>query len=65
MPTITIDLESEVVELLGAEARRRNVSPEALAEEGIREILSRPDAETRRLIGQIIEENRELYERLA
>jgi hypothetical protein len=40
------------------------VSPEALAETAVRDLLTQPDDAFVRLARAVVEENRELYERL-
>jgi len=40
------------------------VSPEALAETAVRDLLALPDDEFLKLAQAVVEENRELYERL-
>ena len=50
----------------GAEsvAGQLKVSPEALAETAVRDLLARPDDEFLKVAKTVVEENRELYERL-
>ena len=45
-------------------ANQLKVSPEALAETAVRDLLALPDDEFLKLAQAVVEENRELYERL-
>lgn len=61
---ITLQLTHEQEANLRAVAGRLHVSPEALAETAVRDLLSRPDDEFLKVAKAVVEENRELYERL-
>jgi predicted transcriptional regulator len=61
---ITLQLSPEQEARLRAVAGQLKVSPEALAETAVRHLLAQPDEEFPRLAQAIVDENRELYERL-
>ena len=61
---ITLQLSPEQEARLRAVAGQLKVSPEALAETAVRDLLAQPDEEFLRLAQAIVDENRELYERL-
>ena len=61
---ITLQLSPEQEARLRAVAGQLKVSPEALAETAVRDLLAQPDEEFLKLAQAIVEENRELYERL-
>ena len=45
-------------------AGQLKVSPEALAETAVRDLLAQPDDEFLKIAQEVVGENRELYERL-
>lgn len=61
---ITLQLTPEQEARLRSVAGQLKVSPEALAETAVRDLLAQPDDEFLKIAQTIIEENRELYERL-
>ena len=61
---ITLQLSPEQEARLRAVAGQLKVSPEALAETAVRDLLAQPDEEFLRLAQAIVDENSELYERL-
>ncbi len=61
---IALDLTPEQEARLRSVARELNVSPEALAGTGVRDLLTQPDDAFVRLARGIVEENREIYEHL-
>ena len=61
---ITLQLTPEQEAKLRSVAGQLKVSPEALAETAVRNLLARPDAEFLKVAQTVVEENRELYERL-
>ena len=61
---ITLQLSAEQEARLRSVAGELKVSPEALAETAVRDLLSQPDDAFVRLAQAVVEENRELYERL-
>jgi len=61
---ITLQLTAEQEARLRSVAGELKVSPEALAETAVRDLLSQPDDAFVRLARAVVEENRELYERL-
>ena len=65
MTTLSISLDDKVASRLKAEADRRRMTSDELVEECIAQLLGGPDCETMELVQQIIEENKELYRRLA
>ena len=65
MTAITIQLQDELAEQLEAEAQRRNMSKEELAAKGVEKILTEPDESVKKIISEIIQDNAELYRRLA
>ena len=61
---ITLQLTPEQEAKLRSFAGQLKVSPEALAETAVRELLAQPDDEFLKIARTVVEENRELYERL-
>lgn len=61
---ITLRLTPEQEARLRSVAGELKVSPEALAETAVRDLLAGPDDELLKIAQTIVEENRELYERL-
>jgi predicted transcriptional regulator len=61
---ITLQLTPEQEAKLRSVASQLKVSPEALAETAVRDLLAQPDDEFLNIARKIVEENRELYERL-
>ncbi len=61
---ITLQLTPEQEAKLRSVAGQLEVSPEALAETAVRDLLAQPDDEFLRVAKKVVEENRELYERL-
>jgi predicted transcriptional regulator len=61
---ITLQLTPEQEARLRSVAGQLKVSPEALAETAVRDLLARPDDEFLKIAQTVVEENRELYERL-
>ena len=61
---ITLQLTPEQEAKLRSVAGQLKVSPEALAETAVRDLLAQPDDEFLKIARTIVEENRELYERL-
>jgi len=61
---ITLQLSPEQEAKLRSVAGRLKMSPEALAETAVRDLLSQPDERFLKLAEAIVAENRELYERL-
>jgi predicted transcriptional regulator len=61
---ITLQLNPEQEANLRAVADKLHVSPEALAETAVRNLLALPDEEFLRVAKAIVEDHRELYERL-
>jgi len=56
--------EAEEAKLV-QEARRLNVSAEALAAAAVQDLLGQRDADFERAAARVLEKNRELYRRLA
>ena len=61
---ITLQLTPEQEAKLRSVAGQLKVSPEALAETAVRDLLAHPDDEFLKIAQAIVAENRELYERL-
>ena len=61
---ITLQLTPEQEAKLTSVAGQLKVSPEALAETAVRELLAQPDDEFLKVAQTVVEENRELYQRL-
>jgi len=61
---ITLQLTPEQEAKLRSVAGQLKVSPEALAETAVRDLLAQPDDDLLKVARRIVEENRELYERL-
>jgi hypothetical protein len=61
---ITLQLTPEQEAKLRSVAGQLKVSPEDLAETAVRDLLAQPDDEFLRVAKKVVEENRELYERL-
>jgi hypothetical protein len=61
---ITLQLTSEHEAKLRSVAGQLKVSPEALAETAVRDLLAQPDDDFLKVAKAVVEENRELYERL-
>ena len=61
---ITLQLTPEQEAKLRSVAGQLEVSPEALAETAVRDLLAQPDDEFLRVAKKVVEENCELYERL-
>jgi hypothetical protein len=61
---ITLQLTPEQEARLRSVAAQLTVSPEALAETAVRDLLAQPDDDFLKIARTIVEENRELYERL-
>ena len=61
---ITLQLTPEQEARLRSVAGQLKVSPEALAETAVRDLLAQPDDEFLKVAQTVLEENRELYERL-
>jgi hypothetical protein len=61
---ITLQLSPEQEARLRSVAGELKVSPEALAETAVRDLLAQPDDAFLRLARDVVAENRELYERL-
>ncbi|MFN8495740.1 MAG: hypothetical protein U0350_49570 [Caldilineaceae bacterium] len=65
MPTITIPLPDDRLEQLKEKAKRLKITPEALVQASIEELLKRPDEEFQRALLYVLNKNAELYRRLA
>jgi predicted transcriptional regulator len=61
---ITLQLSPEQEARLRSVASELKVSPEALAETAVRDLLAQPDDAFLGLARDVVAENRELYERL-
>jgi len=61
---ITLQLSPEQEAKLRFVAGQLRVSPEALAETAVRELLAQPDDDFLKVAQAVVEENRELYGRL-
>jgi predicted transcriptional regulator len=61
---ITLELTPEQEAKLRSVAGQLKVSPEALAETAVRDLLAQPDDEFLKVAKKVVEENRKLYERL-
>jgi hypothetical protein len=61
---ITLQLTPEQEAKLRSVAGQLKVSPEALAESAVRELLAQPDDKFLKIAQEVVAENRELYERL-
>ena len=61
---ITLQLTAEQEARLRSVTGELKVSPEALAETAVRDLLAQPTDAFLRLARAVVEENRELYERL-
>lgn len=61
---ITLQLTPEQEAKLRSVAGQLKVSPEALAETAVRDLLEKADGEFLKVAQTVVEENRELYERL-
>jgi predicted transcriptional regulator len=61
---ITLQLTPEQEARLRSVAGQLKVSPEALAETAVRDLLALPDDEFLKLAQAVVKENREFYERL-
>ena len=61
---ITLQLTPEQEARLRSVAGQLKVSPEALAETAVRDLLAQPDDDFLKIAQTVVEENRELYERL-
>jgi hypothetical protein len=61
---ITLQLTPAQEAKLRSVAGQLNVSPEALAETAVRDLLAHPDDDFLKIAQTIVAENRELYERL-
>jgi predicted transcriptional regulator len=62
--SITLHLTPEQEAKLRSVAGELQVSPQALAETAVRDLLAQPDDEFLKLARTVVEENRDLYERL-
>ena len=65
MTTITIEVTDEQAKLLAEEAERLNVTPQDFAARKLIEALEQPKPSFRDIARQVIQENTELYRRLA
>ena len=63
--TITLHLTPEQEAKLRSVATQLTVSPEALAEAAVRDLLALPDDAFLKVAQAIVEENRQLYRRLS
>ena len=61
---ITLRLTPEQEARLRSVAGQLKVSPEALAEAAVRDLLAQPDNDLLEVAKTIVDENRELYKRL-
>jgi len=61
---ITLQLTPEQEGKLRSVAGQLKVSPEALAETAVRDLLALPDDDFLKVAQRVVGENRELYERL-
>ena len=61
---ITLQLRPEQEAKLRSVAGQLKVSPETLAETAVRDLLAQPDDKFLKVAQTVVEENRELYERL-
>lgn len=61
---ITLRLTPEQEARLRSVAGQLKVSPEALADAAVRDLLAQPDNDLLEVAQTIVEENRELYKRL-
>lgn len=61
---ITLQLTPQQEARLRSVAGQLKVSPEALAETAVRDLLAQPDEEFLKVAQTVVEGNRELYERL-
>jgi hypothetical protein len=59
-----VNLTPEQEDKLRSVAGQLKVPPEALSETAVRDLLARPDDEFLKVAQEIVEESRELYERL-
>jgi len=62
--SITIDLTEELRKQLAERAAELNLSSEELAAVAVRELLSHRDERFNRLLDRVLDENKELYQRL-
>jgi len=65
MATVTIDIPPERWEQLVELAHRLRLTPEALVQASIDDILGRPDDAYQRALEHVLAKNAELYRRLA
>ena len=65
MTTITIEISDKKAQQLADEASRLNVTPEDLAARKLIESLDQSELNFREIARQVIQENAELYRRLA
>ena len=65
MNTLKITVSEERVARLEEKARRLQVTPEALLEASLEELIGRLDEEFQQVMGRVLTKNAELYRRLA
>lgn len=65
MSAITISLSEEHLAKLKALSARYKVTPEALLQISVDELLSKPDPDFQRAADHVLRKNAELYKRLA
>ena len=65
MSVLTIHLPEEKKQRLEEKAERLQVSPEALIQASIEELLARPDDAFEQALEKVLEKNQALYRRLA
>ena len=65
MSVLTIHLPEEKKQRLEEKAERLQVSPEALIQASIEELLARPDDAFEQALERVLEKNQALYRRLA
>ena len=65
MTTITIEVTDELAQRLAEEAGRLNVTPQDLVARKLIEAMGQPEQSFRDIARQVIQENTELYRRLA
>lgn len=62
---LQIELTDEQAKLLDARARELGVQPDRLARAWLVDLLTQPDEQFERAVKQVVQKNRDLYERLS
>ncbi len=65
MTSITVEVTDELAQRLTEEAGRLNVTPQDLVARTLTEAMGQPEPSFRDIARQVIQENAELYRRLA